>query len=123
MYLAVNKWSHKMSDFDFTVYLSNRNSKNIYKDNTVTAFTNNINPPIILDDSYKWEVAFTSCLLGYESFPLNTYIKISFKMTITTDRVINIRENSELKRDSNTVTVDFPSHLFFNKTPEKYTKI
>ena len=111
-----------MSDFDFTVYLSNRNSKDIYKDNTVTAFTNNINPPIILDDSYKWEVALTSCLLGYEPFPLNNYIKKSFKITITTDKVINIRENSALKRDIDTVTIDYPSHLFFNKTPEKIYK-
>ena len=102
-----------MSDFDFTVYLSNRNSKNIYKDNTVNSFTNNINPPIILDESYKWEVALTSCLLGYEHLPLNTFIKTKFTITITTEKFIYTRENSELKRDSNTVTVDFPSHLFF----------
>ena len=31
-----------MSDFEFTAYLSNRNSKDIYKDNTVQSFTNNI---------------------------------------------------------------------------------
>ena len=43
MYSWVDKWSYKkMSDFEFTAYLSNRNSKDIYKDNTVQSFTNNI---------------------------------------------------------------------------------
>ena len=30
-----------MSDLDFTVYLSPRNSKEIYKENSIQSFTNN----------------------------------------------------------------------------------
>ena len=110
-----------MSSYDFTVYLSNRN-KDIYKDNTVQSFTNNINPPIILDDSSTWEVALTSCLLGYEQLPFNTFIKKKFTIDITTSKIISIRDNSEFKRESNLTTIEFQSDLFFNKSPEKIYK-
>lgn len=108
-----------MSDIDFTVYVSPKNSKDIYKDNTIQSFTNNINPPIILDTSFNWEIGLTSCLLGFEQLPFNTHINKSFRITIYTEYVIHIEENSEIKRDSNAVTINLPSHLFFNKKPEK----
>lgn len=108
-----------MSDIDFTVYVSPKNSKDIYKDNTIQTFTNNINPPIVLDTSFNWEIGLTSCLLGFEQLPFNTHINKNFKITIITENVIHIEENSEIKRDSNAVTVNLPSHLFFHKTPEK----
>lgn len=108
-----------MSDFEFTAYLSNRNSKDIYKDNTVQSFTNNINPPIVLDGN--WEVALVSCILGFEPLPVNNFLKKRFNITLTLN-TIKILENSEIKQNGITVDVDFSSHLFFHTTPEKIYK-
>ena len=53
---------------DFHVYLNNNNCLQKYPKNDSSEYTNDIIPPIILDEPNLWEVGVQSCILPFEAY-------------------------------------------------------
>ena len=104
---------------DFTVFISNKNSTERYKSNTVSEFTNIINPVIKFDDSTKWSVSLKSLILPFKYDANREHVtspkeyEIVWEYFTSIPRNNNI-ENSNIKRTK--ISVKISSRELINKS-------
>ena len=107
----------------FIVYLSNRNSKKIYEENSCSRFTNDIIPPIVFDTAYKWEVGLISCILPFKDFESNKIMNDIYTFSIQIEFFKTDVINSSLERTIKTYDLNLPAHLFIQKNPKEIYQI